>query len=493
MQRKLFYIFFLCAGLSFLPACKDYLEVIPPSVASEQAFWKNRQDALVGLNGCYNPLIEIFRGTSGGAHWSFSEIMADDAGERSNSNLLSIDELTFDAFNGEVESLWRLHYLGIARCNTLIDRIAGIKMEDDIKTRFINEARFLRGYYYFNLVRWFGDLPLVLNEVNGGNITLSERASVSRIYEQIISDLTAAEALPVAYPTADIGRVTRGAAKAMLAKVYLTQKNWPQAVAKAKEIIDANTYRLMPSYADLFTVQNRNSAEAIFEVQFARGGQVGTGNPIVSFFYQQFAPAGSGTAVTGVANSDGEGRMLPTNAFFDAHETNDPRRSTNVRTAYVRTLSGRPDTVKVNFTAKYLDPSATAGGGLSSGNGSENTWRVMRYADLLLLYAEALNEIGGGNAAAFDAVNQVRRRAKGTATDVLPDLQGLSQAELREAIYRERRVELAFEGHRWFDLVRTGRAAEALRSKNFQPRHLLLPVPQRERDLNANLTQNAGY
>ncbi len=480
------FISLVITGL-LMSACNSFLEVQPVSVASEAVFYKTSQDAVIATNGCYNALLDIYRGST---IWLFSEVMADDATDPDGA----IDNFTFDATNGNVETFWRLHYTGITRCNTLIGRIGSIQMDETLKTRLQLEARYLRAYFYFNLVRLYGEVPLVLEEVKGQDIPFPARATLGDVYRQITDDLMAAEALPVSYPAPETGRATRGAAKALLAKVYLTQRNWQQASVKAREVMDLAAYRLLPSYADAFTVQNRNSAESIFEVQFGRGGQVGTGNPVTGFFFQQFAPAGSGDIVTGVAGSNGEGRMIPTDGFVNLYETDDPRRDASVRTFYVRVTGNRRDTVRINHTIKYQDPQATAAGGGASGNGSENGWRVLRYSDVLLMYAEALNELGGGNALAFEAVNQVRQRARGTnAAAVLPDLAGLGQAALREAIYRERRVELSFEGHRWFDLVRTGQALDALRSKNIQPRNLLLPIPQRERDLNPNLTQNTGY
>ena len=470
-----------------MPACNSFLEVQPVSVASEAAFYKTSQDALVATNGCYNALLDIYRGST---HWLFSEVMADDATDPD----VAIDNFTFDATNGNVETFWRLHYVGIARCNTLIGRIENIPMDEALKTRLQLEARYLRAYYYFNLVQLYGDVPLTLQEVKGQDISFPARSPAIEVYRQIATDLTAAEGLPVSHPAPETGRATRGAAKALLAKVYLAQRNWQQAAAKAREVMDLAAYRLLSSYADVFAVQNRNSAESIFEVQFGRGGQVGTGNPVTGFFFQQFATAGSGDIVTGIAGSNGEGRMIPTSEFVNLFDTNDPRRDASVRTFYIRATGNRRDTVRINHTIKYQDPQATVGGGGASGNGSENGWRVLRYADVLLMYAEALNELGGGNPLALEAVNQVRRRARGAnPATVLPDLAGLSQADLREAIYKERRVELSFEGHRWFDLTRTGRTLDALKGKNIQPRNLLLPIPQRERDLNANLTQNTGY
>jgi hypothetical protein len=248
--------------------------------------------------------------------------------------------------------------------------------------------------------------------------------------------------------------------------------------------MDLGMYRLMADYADNFKASRENNAESLFEVQYVIGGQTATGNFLGNNFFELFAPAGSGAAVTGVPNSNGQGRNTPTNDMVNAYEPGDARAAISVRTAYT-TPGTPPGVVKINYIAKHLDPTATAG---SLGAGSGNNWRVMRYAEVLLIYAEALNETGGGHPLAFDAINQVRRRAQ------LPDLTGMSQTDLRKAIIQERRVELAFENHRWFDLLRTGTALEVMRkTKNMQERNWLLPIPQRDRALNENLEQNKDY
>ncbi len=478
----------LCLALATM-GCRDTLDVTPISVANVNAFYKTSQDAVVATNAAYNPLQDIHRQLM----WEFAEVMSDNTEDNSAR---SLDNFTYDPADGRISSLWQNHYLGIARCNTVLDRLPGIPMNAELRNRLLLEARFLRGFYYFNLVRFYGGVPLVLNEITTLDAARPVRASVEAVYAQIIADLTAAEGLPAQYPDSEKGRATQGAAKALLAKVHLTRRDWALAAAKAQEVRALGVYALLPDYADVFRAQFRNSAESVFEVQFFIGAQSGTGNFLGNNFYELFAPAGSAALVTGVVGSNGLGRNIPTNNLADAYESGDPRRPLSLDTAFVRPPS---DTVVVNFIRKHLDPTAVgAGGGGSFGSGSQNGWRVVRFADVLLMHAEALNELGN-TGAALEAVNLVRQRARGGASPltVLPDLAGLDQAALREAIFRERRVELAFENHRWLDLVRTGRALEVLgnppNNKPIQLRNLLLPIPQREIDINPALVQNPGY
>ena len=249
---------------------------------------------------------------------------------------------------------------------------------------------------YFNLVRTFGDVPLVLEVINNPSEGYAYgREATGNVYEQIVSDLREAGAvLPEQVASAEIGRATRGAAMALLGKVYLTLGQWDLAAQTLKALIGMGTYQLLPNYANLFGASNENSRESIFEVQFKKGSS-GEGSP----YTNQFAPIGSGTAVTGLGNPLGQN--IPTDAIVAAYETGDLRKNASMQTTY--TLNG--NTVTHNYVAKYLgQPAANLD--------SDNNWIVLRYADVLLMYAEALNELGfAANGEAFLYLNQVRKRA----------------------------------------------------------------------------------
>ncbi|MBD0255426.1 MAG: RagB/SusD family nutrient uptake outer membrane protein, partial [Cytophagales bacterium] len=366
------------ACLGGLPACQSYLDVTPVSVANVNAFYKTREDAVVATNAVYNALQEPHRE----ALWLLGEVLSDNTEDPN----LDIDNFAFDANDGTVTNAWRYHYLGITRANTVLNRLPGIRMDESLRNRLMLEARFLRAYFYFNLVRLFGDVPLVTAEVAGLPDDHPARASREAVYAQIIDDLVAAEALPDAYPSTEAGRATRGAALGLLAKVHLTRGEWSLAAVKARAVVESGTYALLPGYADVFTAAHKNSRESLFEVQYFVGAQSGTGNPVSNNFFELFAPAGSGSAVTGVPNANAFGRNVPTADVVSAYEPGDRRREASLGTSYTQP-GNPPREVRVNYTTKYLDASATAGG---LGTGSSNGWRVLRYADVLLVYAEAL-------------------------------------------------------------------------------------------------------
>lgn len=463
-----------------LTACKEqFLELNPISVISSSSFYATQSDILTALNGAYGAL--QFSGQYG-QYYVLTEIPSDDTSPVLSGSVTDQDE--FDKFylrttNPFTLAAWSDGYRGIYRCNAVIDRIGNVPMDENLRKRIVGEAKFLRALMYFNLVRFFGDVPLVLTEITDPLQGYEYgRSPVAEVYAQIAKDLTDAEAvLPERYTGVDIGRATVGAAKSLLGKVYLTQRRYADAATKLKEVIDKATYSLRPNYADLFRPANKNSSESIFEVQY-RKGNLGEG----SNFANTYAPVNSGNAVI---QFGGSGNNIPTVDLIQSYEANDPRRNVSLATGYTNANGAR---VEANHIRKYIDPPVVNGD-------SEDNWYVLRYADVLLLYAEALNETGR-TAEALTFLNQVRKRVG------LPDKTGLSQADTRLSLEQERRVELAFEGHRWFDLVRTGRAIPVLNAKAtaigiktpLTTNNLVFPVPQSQIDINpTKITQNTGY
>ncbi|RIV17592.1 RagB/SusD family nutrient uptake outer membrane protein [Fibrisoma montanum] len=463
-----------------LTACQEkFLDLAPVSQANTASFYRTQSDMLIALNGTYSAL--QLAGQYG-QYYVVAEIPSDDTRPVLSGSVTDQDE--FDKFylrttNPFLNTRWSDGYRGIYRANAVIDRIAGVSMNEDLKKRYVAEAKFLRALMYFNLVRVFGDVPLVVTEITDPLQGYEySRAPVAEVYAQIVKDLTDAEAvLPASYTGAEVGRATRGAARSLLGKVYMTQRKYPEAAAKLKEVIDANTYDLLPNYADLFKAANKNSKESIFEVQYKKGN-LGEG----SNFGNTYAPENSGNAVI---QFGGGGNNQPTPDLINSYEAGDVRKDVSLATSYVN-AAGR--TVDYNYIRKYLDPPVVNGD-------SEDNWYVLRYADILLLYAEALNETGR-TAEALPLLNRVRQRAR------LSNKTVTTQAEMRVALEQERRVELAFEGHRWFDLVRTGRALPVLQAKaqvigvkgNLTENNLVFPVPQSQVDINRQkITQNPGY
>lgn len=459
----------------------DVLDQKPESTFTPANFYKNAEDAKAAVSTIYDPLNTA--NMYGQVMWILQDQATDDAewgGGRSTANQAKndLDRYTFTPATTTFQSLWTATYQGINRANTVIDRVPAIPMDNDLKDRFVAEAKFMRAFYYFTLVRLFGGVPIVVTETTSLNDLASPRASLEDVYKQIIQDFMDAESvLPATYTGADRGRATKGAAKAFLAKVYLTRQEWAKAAAKAKEVIDSGTYDLWANYSDAFLVANKNGKEAVFEMQ-ALGGGFGEGSLMQGFMRPNF------DRVNGIS---GFGDDPATQNLYESYQENDKRRNVNLRMYTNTSTPAAPASVAYPvYVYKYLDPTATG-----NGDGSNN-YPIIRYSDVLLMYAESLNELSASNPDAYATINRIRNRAG------LPDLApSLSQAEFRDSVLLERRLELAFEGHRWYDLSRTNRLISAIKAQNptikVEERHYLFPIPQTEIDVNPALEQNPGY
>jgi hypothetical protein len=483
MKSLKLYISVLTA-LAVTSCSKDFLDLEPVSSASSGSFYKNAADLKVALSGTYASLQAGGISTN---NYVFGEIRSDNTYPVASGSVTDQDE--FDRFyirttNPFVLSRWNDSYNAITRANTVLEKIDPIEMDAALKRRYIAEAKFIRAYVYFELVRTFGDVPLLTKSLTSSLNEAYEygRSPVAEVYAQIEKDLTEADAdLPVSYTGADIGRITKGAAKALLGKVLLTQKKFDVAAARLKEVIELRVYDTVP-YPDVFDPAKKNGKETVFDIQFA-AGMSGEGNP----WPNAFAPQNSGNAVI---NFGGGGNNRPTQDLIDAYEPGDTRRDFSLATSYVNS-SGQ--TIQDVFVKKYRSNPVLNGD-------NPNNIPVIRYADVLLMYAESLNEIaynGAGEAMAY--LNMIRRRAR-LPVKTSADIPG--QAEFRLAIERERRVEFAFEGHRWFDLVRTGRAITVINSKATEinlvapitQNSLVAPIPQSQVEINRDkMTQNPGY
>ena len=476
-------------GLSLLlaaTACNDVLDRTPQGEYTLENFFQNEEQSVQSVNAIYNHLrsweVHIF------SYIGMTDIVSDDADKGSFESdgffLQEIDQFTYTSTNVAPSSVWNGYYAGIFRSNLAIANLPEVpQIDEDVRTRLIGEASFLRAYFYFNLVRWFGDVPLITEPFP--ETYAIARAPLDQVYAQIEADLqTAASNLPASYDAASTGRATSGAATAMLAKVALTRGQWQPAADYALQVINGEEYALYPSYAELFTQAGENSSESIFEVQ-AAAFEIGGGG-------SQY------NEVQGVRGNPnlGWGFNRPSDNLIASYESGDPRLDATV--LYVGEVlpdgsgivEGDPniDNDRYNQKAYVTEHPGT------NGNGPGNI-RIFRYADLLLIAAEALNELGRPEEA-LTYLNQVRARARGTGSS-LPDVTTTDQGTLREAIWRERRSELGMEQQRWFDLVRTNRSAEVmkpLRPDFTENKNELFPIPQTEIDLSEGaLTQNPGY
>jgi len=473
-MKVLNYTYILLLIAAFV-SCKK-LDEKPASVFTTDQFYKTQEDAIAAVNSIYQG------GLNNGGITMYNrlfhlgmEIMSDDAiaGQRvTNADVRSIAVLNHSTTNDRVDELWKEHYIAINRANIAIDRIPLIDMDVTLRERLVNEAKFLRGLLYFNLVRLWGEVPLVLHEVtslDASSIHVA-KSPVESIYTQVITDLTDAEKLPPVMGGADAGRATGGAAKSILAKVYLTKKEWEKAAAKSLEVINGPYgYDLFEDYADVFRAETKNGKEHIFSAQ-CKSFVNGQGNRLAS----SATPVG----IPGIAAAGTDEPLLP--STYALYTANDKRRDVTFFTQIVSPTNGKVYKFDPRFF-KYFDPSTAA-----NPTESPRNIPVIRFAEVLLIYAEAVNEATGPGGA-YDAINRVRKRAD------LDPLSGLDQSSFREAVYLERRLELMFEFQRWFDLIRTKRMITALHAvgkTNASEKHYLHPIPQREIDLNPKLEQN---
>ncbi|WP_266365748.1 RagB/SusD family nutrient uptake outer membrane protein [Tellurirhabdus rosea] len=464
-----------------LTACS--LEETPPSALAPVNFYTSAGDAVAAVNSVYDVANQV-----GDQSRNFI-IMGDIPSDDMNLLLNNADRIQIWSFqttptNGLISQSWQILYQGVNRANTAIERIPGVQMDETLKKRLIGESKFMRAFYYFYLVRWYGGVPLMLSETKSLNDGRDvKRATADEVYAQIIKDLTDAEtSLPDRYTGADLGRATAGAAKAMLAKVYLQRRDFANTRTKAKEVIDNAAkygYGLFDRYADVFAIANKNGRESVFEIQFVGQG-TGQGSGMVTYFAPENSP------VTG----RGFGSFYPTTELYESFAPTDKRRELFIN-SYV---DGAGKTVNTfQHFNKYQDPSARAFGD------ANNNFPIIRYADVLLMFAEADNELNGPTAEALNAANPIRRRAFGFALNAPSSVDftaALGKEGFRQRLYDERRWEFNAEGQRWFDLVRTGRLVSVLKAKgktNVEEKHNLFPIPQREIDLNPNLEQNKGY
>ncbi len=483
--------------LLFSASCKpDYLDVVPRGSLTADNFYKTAEHAELATNAVYNVMRRWE--VSALAYLGCTDILSDDADKGSEPNdalfMLDMDNLTFDAGNIAPLTTWDGYYRAIYRANIAIEKIPAIDMDTKLRARYVGECQFLRAHFYFNLVRWFGDVPLITAALSPDQFNQT-RTPTADVYKQIIKDLQDAIAvLPEKsqYAPADLGRVTKGSARGLLAKVYLTTKDYVNAEKYALELMNSNEYSLLPDYTKIFLLEGENSSESIFEIQATQKAERKTDD----------LPYNGGSQyneVQGVRGSPnlGWGFNRPSNSFILEFEAGDPRRDATILYEGEVLPDGsaivekNPNLFNARFNQKAWTPALTG----SNSNGPGNI-RILRYSDVVLIAAEAMNE-NGKTALALTNLNAVRKRARGTNTTILPDVTLTDKVKLREAIWHERRVELGMEQQRWFDLVRTGQTEAALtkHGKKFvKNKHELLPIPQKEIDLSSQLLkQNPGY
>jgi len=468
-------------------SCKKFLTVDPPYTQDAENYFKTPEDYDRALVGAYDLLQTSFMSL-----W-IGEIASDNSiagGESANDSqgLHQIDAMTHGGVNNDLRSVFRWNYVGISRANYILENKDNIDFPG--KAHIIAEAKFLRAYYYFELVKFFGDVPLVIDKRLGiEDVRKIDRAPKADVYAQIEKDLTEAAAVlnPVA---AQKGRATKGAALALLGKAYLYQSKWSEADQAFDEVINSGLYSLHPNYSELFDVAHENNAETVFDVQYTglEGGSYGC----LVCLEGNAAPGFQGIRqYNGPVYGDGNSYNLPTQDLYDFFPAGDPRRGVTILDidAFIA-LQPNPSSITYAIGAgghtgyynnKYIKRQGEIG--LPDNDlTSPVNYRVIRYADVLLMSAEANYHLGN-TAIAQTYVNQIRSRAA---------IPGVSVNSL-DKIYNERRFELSGEGHRFFDLVRTGKAASTIPGF-IAGKHEVFPIPQVEIDLaGGRWPQNPGY
>jgi hypothetical protein len=483
------------AALALATGCKDFISPKPNDVLTTENFYKTASDAVAAVNAVYSQTKwQYWLG-----FWYMSDIATDDiiASANFGSDGHRMADYVFDAQEWPLGDAWGGRYSVINKANAVLDRVPAISMDEALKARLLGEARYLRALAYFDLVRFFGDVPLVEHEVTKVSGLGLARTPAAQVYALIVSDLqAAAAALPASYSGGDAGRVTSGAAFSLLAKVYLNQKDYTHAAQTAGQVIASGRYSLNATWKDNFRIADEiTNPESIFEINYDATLDPGAGSIMQLFSMPSGYPGG-----------DAYGLMQATPSLIALFAPNDARgnHGTFMISPYTDEM-GRT----VTWTMppgpafdKYLDETntqnMTSRGWVQQGN----DWIVQRYADVLLIYAEAVNEGAAATSAgsAASALNAVRTRAG------LGAVSGLSQAAFRDSLRVERRREFVFEGQRWFDLSRWGTLNAAILAKTAEVSalmpgettthgvpSLLMPVPQSELDINHNLKQNTGW
>lgn len=477
-MKYLKYILFL--SVIGFTSCEGILDKDPLGRLDASIAIQNQEDAVQAINAAYESL--MFSNENNNFYWGFGLITSDIAvvgGDGSRPGLTELDFMTHTPRTEEFNSFWRLNYNGITQCNTVLDKVPAIEMNQVLKDRILGEAYFLRGYYYFLLAQVFGDVPLMLEVIPPDELKIA-RTPRSEVFAQVIRDCDeAAKLLPVSHPSTDVGRATKGAAYALAAKTHLYLENWSSVLAYVDQVKGLGTYALVPEYLDNFSKTTQNNSESVWEIQHANF-ELGVGNSLNQWWASRKFGSGYGFAET-------------TADYFESFEPGDPRKGYTVaqnNDPYFG-LVYKPSFSSTRYgPKKYLQSDEE----VSQKADGDINYTAIRYAEVLLWEAEAFAELGRVQEAQAP-LEAVRARARALSADpevVLPMVTTSNQEEMLEAIRHERLVELGYEMHRFFDLVRWGIASDLI--EGFQVgKHEVFPIPQTEMDLNPSLIQNPGY
>ncbi|MDR2497750.1 MAG: RagB/SusD family nutrient uptake outer membrane protein [Tannerellaceae bacterium] len=494
------YVITLFLGILLLAGCDSWLDVDPADKYSADTFWKTEEHASAGLSGCYRAL-HPWRDSY---TFEFDMITSNAMPYNEANGTHAIGKGEHMSTTALIVSLWSNCYKGIGRTNTFLDNIANVRMDENTKTRMTGEAKFLRAFYYSYLVNHYGGVPLILETPNAEKHASLPRDTKDAVLNQIIKDLTeAADVLPLSYSGSDLGRATKGAALALKARMLLYNEKWNEAAATAKSVLDLKVYDLFDDYRHMFMESHKHHVEVIFNIESSLPDfQTGYDQAI----FRLNRPAPLKELVDTYQMIDG--KSIDESPLFDKehpYENRDPRLLYSI-TCIGYPYNGKPITqaevVTTGFGQKKYT-SYTDNTTIPLVERSAFNYILIRYAEILLTYAEAQNEANGPDNSVYNAINQVRARA-GVNMPEIPG--GLTKEQMREAIRLERRIELALEGLYYYDVLRWKTIEKenngAMHNANgveivirkFNPnRDYLWPIPNNQIVQNPSLVQNPNW
>lgn len=460
-------ITYILVGFTAISCNDDFTNLAPISNRNEAQFYNTANDFIGAINASYAGLQDD--GVYGRAYWTMFEMRSDNTDQGPDATGLAaqyaeINRFTEDPLNPQITAAWISSYKVIANSNVILERIESVEMDESLKQRIIGEALFLRSLMYYHLAVAYGNIPLQLSPFIAGEELVQVDAMT--VYDRLVTDLRSAEEnLPISYPPSDVGRATKGAAATLLSKVLLTMEQNSAAEEVLRRIINEYGYELVENYEDIWGVNNENNIESIFEVQFLGGG-IGQG----SAFTNEFSPSAF------LQTGSGFGRNRPTQSLIESFDLADERFTASIGTSYI---NAQGEVTLANYVRKYeSDP--------SSENDSDINFIVFRYADVLLMLAEAIGE----SEESYQLINEVRERAG------LSGIDASTPGTFEQKLLEERQLELAFENHRWADLRRFDLESEVFEVAEplVDPADVreLFFIPQREIDINPNFVQNSN-
>lgn len=498
MLKSKFFIIPLISVLFMCVSCEKTLVEDPQSIIAPDAFFKTEDQSRQATNGVYSHLPGIFDQTALRAvTFAGTDLFMNQGG---SATVDAIQDYNFSsATEANSHAVWRVSYAAIKDANFVISRIAASSINEEVKSQLLGENKFLRALYYFILTNTFGDVPLWTDELKIEEVSSLPRTPLAEVRAQMVQDLEeAAVSLPLRYDANNIGRATKGAALTLLAKVHLFNGDWQKAHDTAKQVKDGE-YILLPHYADLFDPYNKskNNQESIFEIQYKRSAETNQ-NFVVNSFYTWFFPTGDASGGTYAGVNFGSTilqsypQFYPTQYMINIYEDQDERREVSLAWGFNgKEFDRGSKDDRPWFGPKFWDLTANR-------TASEKNFYFLRYADVIMILAEAANELGN-TTEAVTYINMIKGRAK---ADLLVVGGNLNQEEMREVIMEERAREFVGEFQRKWDLSRWGKLVEAIQkiavdsedgAKNVQPHHALFPIPYDEIVKNDNLIQNPGY